>query len=152
VRVLDLYAGVGGRALTWAAKGAEVSAGEVDGEAVESGRGAARGAGLSVDLREGRVEELLPRMLPAEAIVINPPRRGLSASVSDTLVECGARLLVYVSCDPATLARDIARLGSGWTIDSVQPFDAFPHTYHVETVVLLRATGGNAGRDAGGPA
>jgi len=152
VRVLDLYAGVGGRALTWASKGAEALAAEVDGEAVESGREAARVAGLSVDLREGRVEELLPGMLPAEVIVVNPPRRGLSASVSDTLAECGARLLVYVSCDPATLARDVARLGDGWTIDSVQPFDAFPHTYHVETVALLRATGSHAGGDTGSPA
>ena len=153
VRVLDLYAGVGGRALAWAAKGADVSAGEVDGEAVESGRRTARAAGLSVDLCHGRVEELLPEMLPAEAILVNPPRRGLSASVSETLAGCGARLLLYVSCDPATLARDIGRLGSRWTLESVQPFDAFPHTYHVETVALLRSSaGGPAGHEAGGPA
>ncbi len=138
VRVLDLYAGTGSRALAWAAKQADVSACEVDGEAVESGRRAARAAGLSLDLRQGRVEDLLSELLPAQVIVVNPPRRGLSASVTDTLADCGARLLVYVSCDPATLARDVARLGDRWTVEGVQPFDAFPQTYHVETVALLR--------------
>lgn len=150
VRVLDLYAGVGGRALAWAAKGADVSACEVDGEAVTSGRRAAAAAGLDVDLREGQVEELLPEMLPAEVIIVNPPRRGLSASVCETLADCGARLLAYVSCDPATLARDVGRLGGGWTVAGVQPFDAFPHTYHVETVTLLRAASGDSAAGGSG--
>ena len=156
VRILDLYSGVGGRAVSWAARGADVAACELDGDAIESGRLAARAAGSSPTLHQGRVEEWLPRLLPAEVIVVNPPRRGLSPAVCEPLAVSGARRLVYVSCDPATLARDLARLGDGWAVHAVQPFDAFPHTYHVETVAVLRPAaarreGGSPGGTEGAP-
>lgn len=143
VSILDVYAGVGARALRLGSSGAHVVAVEMNSDAVRSGRGAAVAAGLSVGrvrFEEGRVEALLPNLLPADVIVLNPPRAGLSAGVARTLssgpAEAGARL-AYVSCDPATLARDLQRLEGGWSLEAVQPFDAFPGTAHVETVAWL---------------
>ena len=85
---------------------------------------------------EATVEAALTRAgAAAEVIVVNPPRAGLSHDVIDGLCSIGAERLVYVSCDPGTLARDVERLGGSWTATRIQPFDAFPHTGHVETVL-----------------
>jgi 23S rRNA (uracil1939-C5)-methyltransferase len=137
LRILDLYAGVGTRALRWAAAGAEVEACEADEEAVAAGREASRALGLPATLHAATVEDHLERLLPADLAVVNPPRTGLSRAVAERLA--GARLdaLVYVSCDPATLARDLDRLGDRWTVASLRPFDAFPQTAHVETTAWL---------------
>ncbi len=136
-RVLDLYAGMGLRALRWAEAGADAAACEVDEEAVADGRRAAEAAGVDVPFRAGRVEEALDEMLPADAVVVNPPRRGLSEAVCRRLSEADAERVVYVSCDPATLARDVKRMGGAWRVGEVQPFDAFPQTAHVETILWL---------------
>lgn len=135
-RVLELYGGIGVRALGWARRGAEVVCCDADPEAVESGRRAASAAGLPVDFRSGRVEDLLPGLLPAALAILNPPRSGLGREVTRVLSEGGAERLAYVSCDPATLARDLARL-DGWRVAEVRPFDAFPQTAHVETIAWL---------------
>ncbi|MEN8144494.1 MAG: TRAM domain-containing protein [Gemmatimonadota bacterium] len=143
VKILDLYAGVGARALRLGSAGATVVAVESNADAVESGRAAAAAAGISAErvrFEEGKVEARLHDLLPADVIVLNPPRAGISSSVARTLSTGpageGARL-AYVSCDPATLARDLQRLESAWALTSVQPFDAFPCTAHVETVAWL---------------
>lgn len=148
-RVLDLYAGVGVRAIRWAEAGAAVTAVDAAQDGIATGREAAarRGrepAGQSdgpaagqVAFRRARVEDCLEELLPADLVVVNPPRAGLSRSVTRKLAEGGVSTLAYVSCDPATLARDLARLGEGWRAASVQPFDAFPQTAHVETIVWL---------------
>lgn len=83
-----------------------------------------------------RVEEFLPRLLPADVVVLNPPRAGVDARVTTALRERAPRAIVYVSCDPATLARDVARL-EGWRVASVTCYDMFPQTAHVETVCTL---------------
>jgi 23S rRNA (uracil1939-C5)-methyltransferase len=77
-------------------------------------------------------------VLPADAVVVNPPRAGLDAAVTGTLESTPVkpRVIVYVSCNPATLARDISRLPS-YRISSLVPFDMFPQTAHVETVCAL---------------
>ncbi|HEX9221303.1 MAG TPA: hypothetical protein VF858_12520, partial [Gemmatimonadaceae bacterium] len=85
------------------------------------------------------VEDALPGVLPAELVILNPPRAGVDARVTATLeaeVE-HLRALLYVSCNPATLARDLARLPS-YRIESLRAFDMFPQTAHVETVCELR--------------
>ena len=82
------------------------------------------------------MEDLIP-VDDADLIVVNPPRAGLSRSVSRALLEQRAGKMAYVSCDPATLARDLARLEPGWSLAGVQPFDAFPQTAHVETIAWL---------------
>lgn len=138
LRILDLYAGVGTRAIRWALDGGRVIACEVGRDAVATGREAARRHGAPVRFVRGRVEDHLDGLLPADVVMVNPPRAGLSSPVSRRLARGGAERLVYVSCDPATLARDLRRLAPGWEVEGVQPFDAFPQTAHVETVAWLR--------------
>ncbi len=136
-RILDLYAGLGLRALRWSEAGAETAACEEEPDAVADGREAAAAADAGVDVREGRVEDHLPDLLPADVAVVNPPRTGLSRQVCRILGDARLDALIYVSCEPSTLARDLDRLEEGWEPVSVQPFDAFPQTAHVETVVRL---------------
>jgi len=71
-------------------------------------------------------------------IVLNPPRKGVQAQAMAELLEIGARRLIYVSCEPASLARDLVRLtDAGYRVTDIQPFDMFPQTAEVETVVGL---------------
>ncbi|HKK28126.1 MAG TPA: TRAM domain-containing protein [Gemmatimonadota bacterium] len=140
LRVLDLYAGVGTRAARWSLRGAEAAACEADPDAVAAGEEAASRAGASPELRAGRVEDLLGTLVPADVVVLNPPRTGLSRQVARALRERGgAARLAYVSCDPATLARDLARLAGAWELKGLEAFDAFPQTAHVETLAWLEA-------------
>jgi len=139
-RVLDLYAGVGARAIRWARAGAEVAAVEVSERASETCRRAAGAEARRLHVLTDRVESRLADLLPADLIVVNPPRAGLSGRVSDLLASAPCGALAYVSCDPATLARDLDRLSSGWKVVEVQPFDAFPQTSHVETIAWLKPT------------
>ena len=78
--------------------------------------------------------------MPADIVLLNPPRGGVDATVAERLALGGAERLIYLSCDPATLARDLKRLSGGWRATLAQPFDAFPQTGHVETVVWLERT------------
>jgi 23S rRNA (uracil1939-C5)-methyltransferase len=136
VRVVDAYAGEGAHARAAALAGAGAIAIEREAAAVARGRRLAP----AVDFREGDVELRLPGALPADVLVLNPPRGGLSAEAGALLGEGGADRIVYVSCDPATLARDIARLAAAYRPVAVRCFDLFPQTAHVETVVELCAT------------
>lgn len=141
-RVLDLYAGIGARAIRWAAAGADVVACELDPASVAAGRSAAETYGATVDFRAETVESALPDLGEADLVVVNPPRRGLSLAAAEALNDRAAGRLVYVSCDPATLARDVARLSATWKLSGVQPFDAFPHTSHVETIAWFEPADG----------
>ncbi len=136
-RVLDLYSGVGARAIRWATRGARVTACEVSGAAVEACRRAASLSGARLDVEAARVESRIDDLLPADLVVVNPPRAGLSRRVAEALVSGSAGRLAYVSCDPATLARDLGRLKAAWDLAEVQPFDAFPQTAHVETIAWM---------------
>jgi len=136
--IADLYSGVGARALRWAREGARVNAVEADLEAVAAGRAAAAAEGLDVEFFGARVESVPESYSEAEIIVVNPPRAGLSEQVSERIAASSvARGLAYVSCDPATLARDLRLLASRWVPTAVRAFDAFPQTSHVETMVWL---------------
>ncbi len=91
----------------------------------------------NVTLQAGRVEDLLPG-LRADAVVLDPPRAGMRPAALEALIACAPRRIAYVSCDPATLARDCKRLiAAGWRLDQVQPVDMFPRTWHVECVAGL---------------
>jgi 23S rRNA (uracil1939-C5)-methyltransferase len=97
-------------------------------------------AGLdNVDVIEGPVEAVLPELdVPLDAAVVDPPRAGVDRFALDALVERRPARLVYVSCDPATFARDAKRLvRAGYRLVEVQPVDLFPQTYHVESVALF---------------
>lgn len=137
-RVVEGYAGVGvlGRAL--AAKGATVVSIESDPEALEeAGRDPPTGYAPVL----GRVEEVLPKHLPADLLLLNPPRGGVAPEVTRLLRETPVPRIIYVSCDPATLARDLKRMGHGYSIESCKAFDLFPQTAHIETVVSLGSGG-----------
>ncbi len=80
----------------------------------------------------------LPDLGALDAVVVDPPRAGLHADVVGSIACAAPARVVYVSCDPQTLARDIARFAAaGYVPESVQPVDMFPQTYHVETVCVL---------------
>lgn len=139
-RLVDGYAGAGDTAVAVAARGVAVTAIELDAEAA---RYAADRLGRGGRAVVGRVEDELAAALPADVVVLNPPRAGLDARVPETLERAAAgafgpapRGLVYVSCNPATLARDLARLPS-YRVRAARPFDMFPQTAHVETLVVL---------------
>ena len=87
----------------------------------------------------GRVEETLPKLKDPDLIIANPPRTGMDSMAVDQILARQARRLVYISCDPATLARDLGRLAPRFRPGSVQAFDLFPQTAHVETVTVLEA-------------
>ena len=133
--VIDGYSGAGELALALAAAGVRVTAIELDTDASSH---------ASVRLPEGskaisaKVEEVLGSLLPADVVVLNPPRTGVDGRVTEQLEQSdpAPRAIVYVSCNPATLARDLARIPH-YRIASLRAFDMFPQTAHVETVCEL---------------
>jgi 23S rRNA (uracil1939-C5)-methyltransferase len=133
--IVDAYSGSGDTAIALARLGASVTAIELDADAAEWC--AARLPEGSKSIR-ARVEDALPSALPADAVILNPPRTGVDARVAELLEQSSPRPghVVYVSCNPATLARDISRL-PGYRIESLVAFDMFPQTSHVETVCEL---------------
>jgi 23S rRNA (uracil1939-C5)-methyltransferase len=140
--VIDAYAGAGQTAISLSEQGIAVTAVELDPDA--SSWSAARLAAPSRAIR-ARVEDALPGLLPADLVILNPPRAGVDARVTATLEsEVGhVRGVIYVSCNPATLARDLSRLPT-YRIQSLRAFDMFPQTAHVETVCELRPAGESA--------
>ncbi|MEV4169651.1 class I SAM-dependent RNA methyltransferase [Nonomuraea sp. NPDC049709] len=139
---LDLYCGVG----LFAAGLAEAVGPEGAVFGLESEAAAVRDARANLrDLPQarverGRVEEALDRFQieRADIVVVDPPRAGLGREVVDRIASLDALRIVYVSCDPATLARDLAWLRErGYTLSDLRAFDAFPMTHHVECVALL---------------
>ena len=133
--LVDAYSGAGDTAVLIAERGVRVTAIELDADAAHWT--AARLPEGSTSVR-GRVEEALPLALPVDAVILNPPRAGVDAHVTEALEQTAPppRAIVYASCNPATLARDIARLPS-YRIESIVAFDMFPQTAHVETVCEL---------------
>jgi 23S rRNA (uracil1939-C5)-methyltransferase len=140
--VLYLYAGAGNLSLPLRRRGALVVAVERDRQAAaDAVASAARHPGpplrVIVDRAERAVQRLAAEGMRFDAAVLDPPRSG-AAGCLPGLLRLAPPCLVYVACDPATLARDLALLRGRYRVDLVQPLDMFPHTYHVETVV--RAT------------
>ena len=134
-RVVDAYAGTGATAIPLAEDGRMVTAIEWDHDAVDRLRARLPAPSSAI---AGRVEDHLERALPAEVVLLNPPRTGVDPRVTTLLDGLPSRpaRIVYVSCDPATLARDLARLPS-YRLASVRAYDMFPQTAHVETVCEL---------------
>jgi len=90
----------------------------------------------------GKAEEVIPKLLESgekpDAVVLDPPRKGCEAKLLEAIANAGIERVVYVSCNPATLARDLALLKErGYAPGPAQPVDMFPHTAHVECVVLM---------------
>jgi 23S rRNA (uracil1939-C5)-methyltransferase len=134
--IVDAYCGVGLHARRMARRGAQVTGIELDEQAVDEARRAVPGARFIAD----RVESALPTVLPADLVVLNPPRTGLAQEVTDALLATPPPRIIYVSCDPATLARDVRRLAPAYALRSIRCFDLFPQTAHVETVAELECS------------
>jgi 23S rRNA (uracil1939-C5)-methyltransferase len=133
-RVVDAYAGVGLFARTLAAQGRPAVAIELDPETAAAAR---NGSPEGMTVLEGRVEDLINDVLPTDLMIANPPRAGLHADVAAAVCDRPPGALIYVSCDPATLARDARRMADRFDLVAVETFDLFPQTAHVETVALF---------------
>jgi 23S rRNA (uracil1939-C5)-methyltransferase len=131
-RVWDLYAGIGETTAALAAAGASVESVESDPRAVAE----AEARGPDAKRHAGRAERIVTRLEAPDLVITNPPRTGMDQRVTAVLERAAPRRLVYVSCDPATLARDLTRLPE-FRLGSVVAFDLFPQTAHVETVAVL---------------
>ncbi|MCH7533367.1 MAG: class I SAM-dependent RNA methyltransferase [Gemmatimonadetes bacterium] len=140
-QVVDAYCGVGAYARELARRGAQVTGIEVDPAACAAAR---NDAPDELSIVQGRVEERLTAVLPTEVLILNPPRSGLHDSVPAIIRASAPGRVIYVSCDPATLARDVARLIDAYTLVEIQAFDLFPQTAHVETVAVLAPSGDDA--------
>ncbi len=145
-RVFDLYCGIGTIALALAARAAEVWGIEVGPAAVADAERNARRNGIAnarftlADVRLG-VRPLLERTGRPNVVIVDPPRAGLSKKVVRRVIECGADRVVYVSCNPTTLAPNASQLAAaGYRLMRVTPVDMFPQTPHVECVALLERT------------
>lgn len=142
-RVIDLYTGVGGIALTLARRGLRVEGVEVVPPAIADARRSADALGLAARARF-RVADAAPGLRAAAAdlggvdtLVVNPPRKGLAADVRDAILALAPARVVYVSCAPRSLAADLAVLGRDYAVTAVRAFDLMPGTPHVETVACL---------------
>jgi 23S rRNA (uracil1939-C5)-methyltransferase len=140
-RVLDLYCGVGGIALTIARSAREVAGVEASAEAVRSAReNAAANGAANVRFVHADVTTDIARVLErgADVITLNPPRKGCGDDVARALAASDARRLVYLSCSPASFARDARRVTSdAFRLAAVEPFDLLPQTEHVELVAVF---------------
>ncbi len=94
----------------------------------------------SVELYDVPAEDILPYLeVSPDIILLDPPRAGISKKVLDSVVSLQPDLIAYISCDPATLARDVSRLhNQGYQLQQSTPFDMFPQTYHIESINLFQ--------------
>ncbi len=142
--VMDLYCGIGTISLFLARKAERVIGVEIVPEAVRDARQNAELNGIgNAEFFAGRAEEVVPRLyrerrIHADVVVVDPPRKGCDRTLLDTIIRMNPEKAVYVSCDPATLARDLRILADGgFQVKKVQPYENFFGTVHVETVCLL---------------
>lgn len=142
--VLDLYCGIGTISLFFARKAKKVFGVEIVPEAIaDAKRNAARNGITNAEFAVGAAEDVIPRLyeeegIAADVVVVDPPRKGCDAKLLDTILQIQPKKIVYVSCNPATWARDLVVLRKGgYELREVQPVDQFGHSVHVETVCLL---------------
>lgn len=146
--VCDLYCGIGTISLFMARRAKKVYGIEIVEQAIEDARkNAERNQIDNAEFYAGKAEEVLPRLyeergLYADVICVDPPRKGCDEKCLDTMVKMAPERIVYVSCDSATLARDLKYLcANGYEVRRICPVDMFPQTVHVESVVLMSRKG-----------
>jgi len=146
-RVYDLYCGIGSIALSLAPRAGELWGIELVERAVQDAiAGALRNEVANARFFAGDVRTALPELLELagrpDVLVVDPPRAGLSKKVVHRIIDAAPRRVVYVSCNPTTLAPNAAELGAaGWRLRTVRPVDMFPQTPHIECVALLERVG-----------
>jgi len=146
--VWDLYCGIGTISLYLAQKAKYVYGVEIVAEAIEDAKYNAKMNNISnAEFFVGAAEEVLPELykergIKADVIIVDPPRKGCDEVLLDTIIEMKPKKLVYVSCDPATLARDLKYLaGQGFELVKVRAVDQFCHSVHVESIILMTYCG-----------
>jgi len=154
--VLDLYCGVGPISLylavaarqVWAVDDSELSITTAKQNARRNGRGNCRFIAGDVATTLTQLTKDLPRI---DLMVLNPPRKGIKAAALEAVLAAGAPRIIYVSCEPRSLARDLDRLvAANYRVEQIQPFDMFPQTGEVETLVLLRKNDATANQSLHG--
>jgi 23S rRNA (uracil1939-C5)-methyltransferase len=141
--VIDAYCGIGTISLFLAQKAKKVYGVEVVPEAIEDAKVNAKLNGMTnVEFAVGTAEEVMPRWkdegLKPDVIVVDPPRKGCDEGLLGAMIEMGPKRIVYVSCNPSTLARDLRILeDGGYETKEVQPVDMFPQSMHIESVTWL---------------
>ena len=142
--VFDIYCGIGTISLFLAQKAKKVYGIEIVEDAIKDAKRNAKINNMdNVEFYVGKAEEVVPKMYKegkrANVVVVDPPRKGCDGKLLETMVKMAPKRIVYVSCDPATLARDLKVLsGEGYEVEKVCAVDQFSHSSHVETVVRLR--------------
>jgi 23S rRNA (uracil1939-C5)-methyltransferase len=138
-RVVDAYGGVGGIALTLAPRAAEVVGIEEHAAATSDATASAALNGVTnARFVTGDVAVRLRELDGADVVVLNPPRKGCAPGALTEVARLGPRVVAYLSCDPETLARDLAALvAAGYRVRQVTPFDMMPHTPHVEALAIV---------------
>ncbi|MFZ5890385.1 MAG: pseudouridine synthase [Myxococcota bacterium] len=146
-RVLELYAGAGALALSLARAGANVIAADSYAPSLSQARAAAEQQGLKLRVIEASAEDVIATESGVDAVIVDPPRKGLSTAVRRALAAHRPRIVIYVSCEPRTLARDLAHLAElGLVARSVQPWDMIPQSEAVEALAVLTPQKPNAPR------
>jgi 23S rRNA (uracil1939-C5)-methyltransferase len=141
--VWDLYCGIGTISLIMAGSAKHVTGVEIVPQAIENAKNNAKANGIeNAEFHVGKAEEVAPLLAKQgnipDVIVVDPPRKGCDEALLETIVKMNPPRVVYVSCDSATLARDLKWLcANGYKLDEVQPVDQFGHSVHVEVVSLL---------------
>lgn len=142
--VFDLYCGIGTISLFLAQKAKEVYGVEIIEEAIEDAKkNATLNKMENAHFYTGKAEEIMPKIykeqnIVASTVVVDPPRKGCDQELLNTMIKMNPNKIVYVSCDPATLARDVKLLSEGgYEIEKIQGVDMFGHSTHVETIVRL---------------
>jgi 23S rRNA (uracil1939-C5)-methyltransferase len=141
--VVDLYSGVGMISLLVAPFVQHVTAIEADSTAVEDARANAQTEGVrNVEFICGDVSREIGRIASSDVVILDPPRKGCPAETLRRIAALRPKRIVYVSCNPATLARDLATLEqSGYATHEIEPVDMFPQTFHVEVIARLGPLG-----------
>jgi len=141
--VYDLYTGIGSIGLYLAGQAGQIVGIEAVPEAIEDAKlNMEKNAIDNCTFYAGDVKDILSEQFWADhgrpdVLITDPPRAGMHADVVQMLLQLKSPKIVYVSCNPATQARDLALLSEGYTVDSLQPIDMFPHTHHIENIALL---------------
>jgi 23S rRNA (uracil1939-C5)-methyltransferase len=136
--VLDLYSGTGTIPIFLASRSRQVVGMEITESAVEdAGKELPcqrhQTAGSSLGISDGL--SFIP--FKPDVLIIDPPRAGMHKDVTARILELGTKRIVYVSCNPATMARDLGEMKDSYEVEEIQPVDMFPHTYHVECVAKM---------------
>lgn len=137
--VLDLYCGCGTIGMIVSKFVDNVNGVEVVESAIESALDCMKINGINnINFKCGKVEDMIDSFNNIDSIIVDPPRKGLDNHTISTILELNPESIVYVSCDPVTLARDLKLLSCKYEVKEVTPFDMFPYTYHVECVCILK--------------